>query len=300
MTPDDVLSHRPKILTDKQREDYFRDGYILVESVIPKATVERLRDVTGEFVERSRSVAKSDAMFDIEPGHSAQAPRLRRLSSPVDHHPLYWEYASAGVVADLMEDLLGPNVAFHHSKLNFKWSKGGQEVKWHQDIQSWPHTNYSPLTIGTYLHDVTDEMGPLLCIPGSHDGELFDQYNDDGSWAGYILERDLPRLDASRAEALMGPAGSVTIHNCRTVHASKPNLSPTGRPLLLHTYSAADALPYTPNPIPSPRSGTLIRGTQPRWARHDPRPCLIPPNWAGGYISVFDVQSKGQKPAASM
>jgi len=296
MTPEQVLSHRPKVLSEKQREDYFQKGYILVESIIPKEVVERLLRVTGEFIEKSRSVTKSDAIFDIEPGHTAAEPRLRRLSSPVDHHPAYWDFASSGVVADMMEDLVGPDVKFHHAKLNFKWAKGGQEVKWHQDIQSWPHTNSSPLTIGTYLHDVDEAMGPLLCIPESHNGELFDQYREDGSWAGYILDRDMPRVQADRAETLMGPAGSVTIHNCRTVHASQPNLSPIGRPLLLHTYSAADAFPYTPNPVPSRYSGTIVRGSQPRWAHHDPRGSLVPPDWSGGYISVFEVQ--GQKQAA--
>ena len=50
---------------------------------------------------------------------------------------------------------------FHHSKLNFKWAKGGEEVKWHYDISFWPHTNYSPLTVGTYLYDCGMDQGPL-------------------------------------------------------------------------------------------------------------------------------------------
>ena len=61
---------------------------------------------------------------------------------------------------------------FHHSKLNFKWAQGGAEVKWHQDIQFWPHTNYSPLTVGTYLYDCGMEQGPLGVLPGSHRGPM--------------------------------------------------------------------------------------------------------------------------------
>jgi hypothetical protein len=30
-----------------------------------------------------------------------------------------------------------------------------------QDIQFWPHTNFTPLTIGVYLNDVTEDMGPM-------------------------------------------------------------------------------------------------------------------------------------------
>lgn len=102
----------------------------------------------------------------------------------------------------------------------------------------------------------------------------------------------MDRVAVDRAEMLSGPAGSITIHNCRTVHASEPNLSPRGRPLLLHTYSAGDSFPYTPNPIPSPHSGEMIRGQRPKWASHDPRPCMVPPDWSGGYGSIFSQQNK--------
>ena len=82
-----------------------------------------------------------------------------------------------------------------------------------------------PLTIGTYLHDVGPDQGPLGVIPGSHKGELFDEYNDKGQWVGCLSDRDLGKVSLDSAEYLMGPAGSVTIHNCRTIHGSRPNLS---------------------------------------------------------------------------
>ena len=62
----------------------------------------------------------------------------------------------------------------------------------------------------------------------------------------------MPQVDLGRVEYMAGPAGSITIHNCRTVHGSKKNLSPKGRPLLLNIYSAADAFPYTANPFEQP------------------------------------------------
>jgi hypothetical protein len=108
-------------------------------------------------------------------------------------------------------------------------------VKWHQDIQFRPHTNYSLLTVGTYLCDCGREQGPLGVIPGSHDGDLFDQYNEKRQWIGCISDADLPRLDLSIADYLTGPAGSLTIHNCRTVHGSRENESAEGRPLSLAT-----------------------------------------------------------------
>jgi ectoine hydroxylase-related dioxygenase (phytanoyl-CoA dioxygenase family) len=290
MLPEDVLAHDGRVLTQAQREFYFEHGYLLVPSVVSADWLGRLRAVTDEMVDRTRSMAESDAVFDLEAGHTPERPRLRRLSNPVEHHETYWEFASRSILPDVMADLVGPDVKFHHSKLNFKWAGGGSEVKWHQDISYWPHTNYSPLTAGLYLYDCGPEQAPLLVVPGSHHGELFDQYDDEGQWTGHLSPTDLKAVPTETAAQLTGPAGSVTIHNCRVVHGSLPNLSPAGRPLLLNVYSAADAFTYTANPLPSRYEGTIVRGRPARWARHDPRPCLIPPDWSGGYTSIFAIQ----------
>jgi phytanoyl-CoA dioxygenase PhyH len=290
MKPEDILSHKPRVLSQAQRESYFENGFICLEKAIPDAWVERLRQTTKEMVDRSRTVTKSDAVWDLESGHSAARPRLRRLSAPCDHHPVYWEYVSQSVFADIAADLLGPDVKFHHSKLNFKSSEGGTEVKWHQDIQFWPHTNYALLTIGTLIYDCGLENGAVGVIPKSHEGPLYDQYNDKGQWTGCLADADAARLDLSKAIYMTGPAGSLTIHNCRTVHGSLPNDSAVDRPLFLNTLAAADAFAYTPNPIKSRYEHVHIRGRPARWAHHDPRPCLVPPDWSGGYTSIFALQ----------
>ena len=294
MTPEQILSHKPETLTQAQRQFYFDNGYLLVESIVPQDWVERLIDVTDEMVERSRSLDKSDMVFDLEPGHTADNPRLRRLTSPVEHHPTYWEFASRSIIVDVAADLVGPDVKFHHSKLNFKWAEGGEEVKWHQDITYWPHTNYSPLTIGVYLYDVDDDQGPLGAIAGSHKGELFNQYSEGNQWVGCLSDEDAKSVDTENVEYLKGPAGSITIHNCRVIHGSKPNLSDQGRPLLLNVYSSADAFTYTANPLPSRYEGTIVKGKPARWAHHDDRPCLVPPDWSGGYTSLYALQQQEQ------
>lgn len=293
MTPEQVLAIEPKILTQSQREQYFDDGYLLLERAVSSDWLERLRAVTDEAIEKSREVTVSDAVWDLEKGHSRDAPRLRRLSSPNDFHPTYWEFASQSIVPDIVADLVGPDVKFHHSKLNFKWARGGEVVEWHQDIGFWPHTNYSPCTVGTYLYDCDSAQGPLGVIAGSHEGRLYDQYDGEtGSWVGCLSAEDTGELDMSRAVYLEGPAGSLTIHNCRSIHGSKPNESDRPRPLLLNVYASADAFPYTHNPLHSRYDQCIVRGERARWAHHDPRPCLVPPDWSGGYTSIFALQQR--------
>ncbi len=292
MKPQDILRHPAKVLTREQREFYFDNGYLLLDGFVPDRWLDRLWEVTNAFVEESRGFTHSDSKFDLEPDHSADRPRLRRLTQPVEHHDVYWEFAAEGPIVDVAEDLLGPSVKFHHSKLNFKWSDGGQEVKWHQDIQFYPHTNYSVLAIGLYLTEVDDEMGPMGVVPASHKGEIYDLYDDDGQWSGAIDERDLSRASVEKAVYLKGAKGSVTVHHCRAVHGSMPNTSPRMRPLLINAYSSADALTVTPHPSPSRHNGTIVRGEPARWVRFDADPCLIPPDWSGGYTSIFALQQE--------
>jgi ectoine hydroxylase len=296
MTPEQILKIPPRVLTQAQREFYFTEGYILLERIIGDEWIRKLRAATDELVERSRKVTKPDAVWDLEPDHSPESPRLRRVSAPVDQHPVYWDYVSKSNLGDIVADLVGPDVKFHHSKLNFKWAKGGEEVKWHYDISFWPHTNYSPLTVGTYIYDTTMDMGPVGMIPKSHlIDPMLTQYDDSGKWVGCLSPEDLKKIDTKKAVYLTGPAGSITLHNCRTIHGSPKNTSDLGRPLLLYTLSSADAFPYTVNPIRSTRDQQIIRGKRAQFAHHDPRPCLMPPDWSAGYTSIFDLQQKDER-----
>lgn len=277
-----------KVLTADEIESYERDGFIVLEGLIDGEWIQRLRSAMDEFVEKSRSLTESNILFDLEEAHTADRPRLRRLVSPADLHETFWEYASESILVDVVDDLIGPDIKFHHSKLNFKEPGGGEEVKWHQDISFWPHTNYTPLTIGTFLSDVEEGMGNVGFVPGSHMDEIYDQY-DGPDWIGCLSDGDVTRARVDRAIYPTGSAGSVTVHNCRTIHGSAPNTSDQQRPLLLQTYAAADAFTYTDLVAKSPHGDMLIRGEPARWARHDPRPCQVGPSKVR---TIFEVQQR--------
>ena len=290
----------PAVLDDAARSRYETDGYLLIEAHISREWVGRLVDAMERLIEESRTAPHRDPRFDPEPDHSPDAPRLRRINSPVDLDPAFAEFALDGPATDLAEALLGPDVRFHHSKLNIKWADGGEEVKWHQDIQFWPHTDFSPLTIGVYLTDVDDEMGPMGIVPGSHLGELYDLTDADGSWAGSLREADAARAAVDTADYLRGPAGSVTVHNCCAVHGSAPNRSDRSRPLLLQTYSRADSYPLLgvgTNGKAGPSAHQLVRGSLPRTLTIDGRRMPAAPDWfRGSYSSIFAHQQDEDQP----
>src|SRR5688572_9708218 len=128
-----MLAAVRKHLTDEQVASYHRDGYVAVPRVLDADTVQRLRRVTDEFVERSRAVMRSDSLYDLDPRHSAAAPVLRRIKNPADHDPLYRWVALESPIPEIVTELIGPSINFHHSKLNLKGSRLGAPVEVHQD-----------------------------------------------------------------------------------------------------------------------------------------------------------------------
>src|SRR5438105_2889745 len=230
----------PRHLTEEQIAAYRRDGYLAVPGLIDRERVEALRRATDAFVERSRDVTRSNAVFDLDPRHTAAAPVLRRIKNPADHDPLYAWVALESPILDVVSELIGPSIRFHHSKLNLKGSHIGAPVEVHQDAAFYPHSNDDVLAVGLLLDDATAENGAMSVLPGSHRGPIHTHFDAQGRFVGCMRREDIERLDVRAARLLAMPAGGITIHHYRLVHWSAPNASATERRLLINAYSAAD------------------------------------------------------------
>lgn len=136
-----------------------------------------------------------------------------------------------------------------------------------------------------------------MCLPGSHKGETYDHYDEAGVWRGQLRDADAANVSGDKAVELSGPVGSVTMHNCRTLHASRQNMSDLGRPLLLFVVSDADAMPCTAQPLKSRYEQAIIRGEPARCAHHEPGQFRLPPDWSGGYSSIFASQQNEEAAA---
>jgi ectoine hydroxylase len=292
MTPEAILANPSRVLTQSQRDRYFATGSLAAEGLIPDTWLRRLHTLSRDFIKQSRGRTASNEAFDLAPQHCSDRPHVRRLRALVDRHPDFWRFASQSVLADIAADLVGPDVKFHSSKLNYKWPGSAEVVKWHQDIPAWPHTNYSLVTLGVYLGDVLAEQGPLTCVRGSHRGPIYVHRDDAGAWTGSIRDADMPTVDLTRTEDLTGPDGTVIAINCRTVHASRANTTDRVRPVALFVYSSADAFPWTAAPTPTTHTGEIVRGRPATLAHLDPTPCPVPPDWSRtGYGSIFTMQN---------
>ena len=193
------------MLTTEQIQFFDTNGYLVVDDVVSPALLARLRQDFDAWVEESRGHASSygemadgRARFDLEPGHSAAAPALRRVSSPAEISEAYFEAMSASRMVEAVADLIGPDVKLHHTKINSKLPNTPTKVEWHQDFPFTPHSNDDLVTALLMVDEVTEENGPLEVLPGSHKGPIETLWHD-GRFTGAVDPATTQRCQAGAA-----------------------------------------------------------------------------------------------------
>ena len=252
-------------LDSRQIARFDTEGYLLVENAVDPEQLQALRQQFADWVEESREhrspwgeTLDGRARFDLEPGHDRGRPALRRINAPTDISTACYGAMRDSRIADCVAELIGPNIKFHHSKINSKLPGAATAVKWHQDFPFTPHSNDDLVTALLMLDDVTAENGPLQVLPGSHRGEIYDLWHD-GVFTGAI-DDELARDCEARAVSCTGKAGSLCLMHTRLLHGSAPNRSARPRTLFIAVYTAEDAVPCTPSPVPCRHQGEVVRG----------------------------------------
>ena len=121
------------ILSNDQIEFYNNEGYVLVEDVISEDQLNAMLKIVDDFFEKSKAIKENDNIFDLEEGHSANNPRLKRVKQPHQHTPFFWDILKESKIENILIDLLGKDISLKTSKLNTKAPGGGAAVEWHQD-----------------------------------------------------------------------------------------------------------------------------------------------------------------------
>lgn len=165
---------------------------------------------------------------------SLQIEELRRLV----HHPLI--AASAAKLART------PEVRLFHDQLLYKPGQAQPSdtaVGWHTDIAYWKTcSSRNLLTAWIPFQSISDDMGPMLVLDGSHEWEGNDrlEFFHDAN-----LEAIAERIERHGAPLEPVPTavdvGRVSFHHCRAIHGSRPNLTDTPRvALAIHMQDQAN------------------------------------------------------------
>jgi ectoine hydroxylase-related dioxygenase (phytanoyl-CoA dioxygenase family) len=195
-------------------------------------------------------------------------------------------------MTDIAACLIGPNIKYHHSKINSKLPGAKTAVKWHQDFPFTPHSNDDIVTALLFVDEVTAENGPLEVVPGTHKGDIHSLWQD-GKFTAAVSEAIA--ADAQRkAVRCLGPAGGACFMHTRLLHGSAPNMSPEPRTLFITVYTAEDAVPLAPNPLASRHEGLVVRGVKTNCVRAVAFDIELPQKPTGA--SFFAQQAEAEKP----
>lgn len=280
------------MLTQEQFDFYNENGYIGVEAVLTDEEVNALRRVTDEFVEKSREVTAHTDIFDLEPGHTAANPRVRRIKNPGLYHTVYDSTLRHPKILDIVAQLIGPGIRYNGHKLNMKYPEFGSPVEWHQDWAFYPHTNDDLLAVGVVIDDMTVENGALMILPCSHKGPTLN-HHQNGAFVGAVTE---PNFTSEGAVPVELKAGGITLHHVRALHGSAPNTSDKPRRLLLFQYCAVDAWPLKGIPDWDSFNEFIIRGEPTNQPRMVAAPVRMPEPYSEKKGSIYEVQSLLENP----
>ena len=272
------------MLSREQREAFWRDGYLVVEGAVSEVELARLASEIDRWIEESRAHSEpfgpptidDRPRFDLGSEHSPERPALRRINNPSEVSQAFFDVMaevrrslpvdfSKRPMVDMVADLIGPNVKYHHCKVNLKLPGTHTEVRYHQDFAYTPHTNDDVVTALLMLDDMTQDNGCLNVVPGSHRGPMYSLFEGE-RFTGFLAPQD-ERALREKEVAVTGSAGDACLMHTRLVHGSAANRSTRARGLYICVYSAADAFPIARNPMPSRHEGRVVRGERTRTAR---------------------------------
>ncbi len=267
-------------------ERYRHDGCLLVQSVLADEDLRLLDEAVREVTEAAIGSHNQAELIELEPDTCSSTRRVRRIRDPYDRHDAFRSVVHDARVVDRVESLIGPDIEFHHSKLNMKPAQVGSPVAWHQDLGYYPHTNDSVLAVLIYIDDASEANGCIQVLPRMHHRYLEHTHNG-GEFAGRIVE---PIEVEPRT--LPAPAGSAIFLHGLTPHSSLPNRSGEDRRTLIFAYRAGDAYPlfYGLRTVKDEERLILVRGQRARHARFG-GPAPIVPKIDDITVSLYDIQA---------
>lgn len=229
------------MLSEEQHSFYRTNGYLVLENRLSPEQLASAHAEIGRLSAHAATITESDDLIDLEDSHTVSDPRIRRIKRPDLQSSFFNDLMRGDTILEPVRELIGDNLRMHTTKLNMKKAGYGAAIEWHQDFAFYPHTNDDVLAVGVILDDMGLENGPLMVIPGSHTGPIFD-HHANGVFAGG-MDLEAAGYSAEDAIPLTGPAGSISIHHARIIHGSALNTSDRDRRLLFYEMMAADAFP---------------------------------------------------------
>jgi ectoine hydroxylase-related dioxygenase (phytanoyl-CoA dioxygenase family) len=225
-----ITTHSP--VTDSHRAQFERDGYFLLENVVPAEHLELLRDEVGT------AIAHIDAQMDAQ-GVEKLGINLKNsryfVGAFKNPDSRVGEFVYSDLMADVCRATLGENAYLFNEQYVVKAAERGEVFSWHQDSGYVGYPEHKPyLTCWVTLDDVNEANGTVYILPYDRAGtrdyvhHVKDAKHND--MVGY-------KGDDAGIPVIV-PAGSIAVFSSTVFHRSGPNTTDKMRRIYLPQYSS--------------------------------------------------------------
>jgi len=216
-------------LTRSEIEQYKQDGYL----VLNRPTL------PGESFARLQSLAE-EKLAEAAAERGEQFPVL--LDCPHWSEPRLFEWLMADEMLDLVEPLIGPDIAIFACHLLQKPPGAGKRVPWHEDSAYWNGV-LEPMEVASVtiaLEPSLPETGGMRVIPGSH-RHGYSDYAPVDDPEQHVFDREIlpEQFDESKAVDQVLQPNEAAVHDCRIIHSSDTNRGTVRRRVLTVRYFPA-------------------------------------------------------------
>ena len=220
------------------REQFEQDGFYLAKGVF---TTPEVAELEADFDRIVAQLHQSEEETNARWG-GPEMERIGAAGTVVTHTHNVQKFSAVWARAmfhdgflDVAEQILGPDIILHHSKLFQKPAENGAPFPMHQDWDHFPTIKDSMIAGIIHVSKATDEMGCLRVYPGTHKlGKLPISYRSQDSelLSKYPIENAIP---------VEAEPGDVVFFHYFTIHGSMPNRSnETRKTVLVQLHSGDD------------------------------------------------------------
>ena len=205
---------RPPRLTATQVAQYHQEGYAICTQPVFSAAL--FNGLKNHF---------ETLLAGLPAGKRPENMDVPHFADPALFHWLLHEE-----ILDLVEPLIGPDIALFSSHFLCKPAGDGKRVPWHEDSAYWQGklTPMEVVTVWLAIDGSDAENGAMRVIPGTHLGK--------GGYSDYAAVPDPERavfgneiksscFDAKRAVTLDLAPNQASLHHAKLMHGSQANTS---------------------------------------------------------------------------
>lgn len=195
------------MLTQGQIEQYHRDGYVTPDFRLPADVIEDIKDAHSRLVDRNPEFSDY-------------------CSAVLAYDTWYLTVARRPEILDMVEQIIGNNIALWNSSFFAKPARVGTKTPWHQDGEYWPIKPLATCTVWIAIDAATPDNGCLKVIPGSHRNKaLAAHHENNADGLALNLELNADQFDESQAANIELEPGQVSLHDVYLYHGSEANQS---------------------------------------------------------------------------